>query len=250
MTHSEAPTTALGAGPGFVVAARRVLRPARSAAAPAARGADRDRRHSHRADRRPVPPADPRAGPQPGGRLPRHGEPSGAAQGADAAAAARGGGRLGGSPRRAGAAAARVPADPRDRASGWAAPPSTGRCVRARLPAATAGAAAAAARPGPARPAPGGGAGDRRRSRTPVLHRVVARPLDVEGATRRIEDAAGPSGSSSAGSRRWARGPRSWTCSRPCWHCSSSPSAASCASLSPRPSAPMVIARDTARPAA
>ena len=78
-------------------------------------GADRDRRHPHRPDRRPVPPGHPRAGSQSGGRLSRHGEPSGAAQGADAAAAPVGGGRLGGSPRRAGAAAAGVPADPGDR---------------------------------------------------------------------------------------------------------------------------------------
>ena len=62
------------------------------------------------------------------------------------------------------------------------------RAVRPRLSAAAAGAAAAAAHPRPARAAPGGGAGDRRRFPSPVLHRVVARPLDVEGATRRIEE--------------------------------------------------------------
>ena len=88
-----------------------VLRTARPAAAPAAGGAARDRRHPDRADRRSVPSGGPRAGPQSGGRLPRHGEPAGAAQGADAAAARRRGGWLGGPAGGAGAAAAGVSAD-------------------------------------------------------------------------------------------------------------------------------------------
>ena len=131
--------------------ARRVLRPAGPAAASAAGGAARDRGHPHRADRRPVPSGHPRARPQPGRRLPRHGEPAGAPQGADAAAAPLGGGRLGGSARGAGAAAARVPADPRDRRVDGPSRRAAGGAVRPRLPAATARAPAAAAHARPAR---------------------------------------------------------------------------------------------------
>ena len=76
-------------GAGVRRPARRVHRPARPAAPPAPRGADRDRRHPDRADRRPVPSGHPRARPQPGRRLSRDGEPAGAPQGADAAAASR-----------------------------------------------------------------------------------------------------------------------------------------------------------------
>ena len=91
-----------------------------------------------------------------------------------------GGGRLGGSARRAGAPAARVPADQGDRASGWSARPSARaeQFARGYLP------------PPPELPPPpltldllellqavervvAG-------IPSPVLHRVVARPLDVE----------------------------------------------------------------------
>ena len=99
------------------------------------------------------------------------------------------GGRwLGGSPGRAGAPAAGVSADP---GSGGLAGPggrAAGRAVCPGLPAAATGAAAAAAHAQPARPAHRGRPGHCRRSPRPVLHRVVARPLDVESATRRIED--------------------------------------------------------------
>ena len=85
----EAPDDSRSARARLRRRARRVLRTARPAAPPAAGGAARDRRHPDRADRRPVPPGHPRSRPQSGGRLPRHGEPAGAAQGADAAAARR-----------------------------------------------------------------------------------------------------------------------------------------------------------------
>ena len=65
---------------------------------------------------------------------------------------------------------------------------------------------------------------------SPVLHRVVARPLDVETATRRIEQLLRGARARSAGSRRWARARPSWMCSRPCWRCWSWPSAARSAS--------------------
>ncbi len=69
----------------------------------------------------------------------------------------------------------------------------------------------------------------------PVLHRVVARPLDVEGATRRIE-ALLAERRSSAGGRRSGPGPRSWTCSPPCSRCWSWRAAGSSDSPNPRPS--------------
>ena len=99
MTAPEAPDHRARRRPRLRGPAGRLLRPARSAAASAPRGAARDRRHPDRPDRRPVPPGDPRARPQPGRRLPRHGEPAGAAQGADAAA-----------PRRRRKTAGRIPA--------------------------------------------------------------------------------------------------------------------------------------------
>jgi segregation and condensation protein A len=113
-------------------------------------------------------------------------EPSGAAQGADAAAAALRGRGLGGSARRAGAPAAGIPADQGDRPLAAAAGRPPGAPVCARVP------ASAAELPPPPlelslvdlleavdRVVNG--------IPTPVLHRVVARPLNVEGATLRIE---------------------------------------------------------------
>ena len=89
MITRTGPTIALGAEPAFVVQLDAFSGPARPAAASAAGGADRDRRHPDRADRRPVPAGHPRPRAEPGGRLPRDGGPAAAAQGADAAAAPR-----------------------------------------------------------------------------------------------------------------------------------------------------------------
>ena len=146
MTPPAAPTTALGAEPAFVVQLDafsgpldlllHLLREEQIDIAdiPIARIADQFLQR------------DPRAGAQPGGRLPGDGGPAGAAQGADAAAAPRGRGRVGGSAARAGAAAARVPADPGGRRLAGAGRRAAGRPALPRLPAAAARAAAAAAR--------------------------------------------------------------------------------------------------------
>ena len=123
------------------------------------------------------------------------------------------------------------------------------RAVRPRLPAAATGAAAAAAHARPAGAAAGGGAGDRR-------HPVAgAAPRGGPAARRRGRHApdraaARGAGGDSAGSRRSAPGPRSSTCFPPCWRCSNSPSGALLRLAQPAAFAPMVIARDPARPAA
>src|SRR5204863_6865708 len=112
--HDRAPTH----GPGPERLHRRagaVLRPARPVAPSDPRGRGRHHRPAHREDRRPVPGRDQRVGAQSGGGLSRDGRPPAADQGTDALAAAPGRRRVGRSARRAGAAAARVPADPRTR---------------------------------------------------------------------------------------------------------------------------------------
>ena len=152
--------------------------------------------------------------------------------------------------RRAGAAAARVPADPGDRASGWAAPPSGGR---SSSPAAT-----CRRRP----------SCRRRRSRStcssccrrssgsiaaipsPVLHRVVARPLDVEGATRRIEQLLDGARASSAGSRRSGPRPTIVDVLSTLLALLELAKRGALRLVQPAAFAPMVIARDPARPAA
>jgi hypothetical protein len=66
----------------------------------------------------------------------------------------------------------------------------------------------------------------------PVLHRVVARPLDVESATRRIETLLAEQDEirwlDALGSVR-----PSSTCFPPCWRCWSWPSGAACGCCSP-----------------
>ncbi len=189
-------------------------------------------------------------GPQSGRRLPRHGEPAGAAQGADAACRAR---------RRT--TAGRIPApswsagcwstsrSARSR-SGWDAPPSAGR---------SSSLAATCRRRRSSR---------RRRSRStcsscsqaverviagipiPVLHRVVARPLDVEGGHPAHRGPARTSGSEFG----WldALGPRPTIVDvlSTLLALLELAKRGSLRLAQPAPFSPMVIARDPARPAA
>ena len=193
-----------------------------------------------RADRRSVPSRDPRAGPQPGRRLPRHGEPAGAAEGRSCCSRAAPEEEGWEDPAgRAGAASARVPADQGDRALDGRQ--ADRRALQFR---------AASCRRRPScrhRPLELDlldllEAVDRVIAAIPmpVLHRVVARPLNVEGATLRIErcfarspeisflEALGPD-------------PRSRTCCPSCSPCSNSRDGAFALAPATAPFAAMVI---------
>ena len=64
---------------------------------------------------------------------------------------------------------------------------------------------------------------------SPVLHRVITRPLDVEGAVRRIEALLAEHGRIRLAGDLRKPGRRSWTCCPHCWRCSNWPGAASAA---------------------